>query len=90
MIEGLKSKKIGNLAMDVYEQESELFFDDKSDSVIQDDTFQLLHTFNNVLITGHQAFFTKEALQSIADKTVQNISMFLDGLLPENHSHRVV
>lgn len=73
MIQGLKSKKIGYLGLDVYERESELFFTDHSNEIIQDDDFQRLTTFPNVLITGHQGFFTQEALSEIAHITVDNI-----------------
>lgn len=76
VIEGLKSSKVGHLGLDVYEQESDLFFQDLSDQVIQDDVFERLLTFPNVLITGHQGFFTDEALSSIAQTTLQNISVF--------------
>ncbi len=76
VIEGLKSSKIGCLGLDVYEQEGDLFFQDLSDQVIQDDVFERLLTFPNVLITGHQGFFTAEALSSIAQTTLQNISVF--------------
>ncbi|HLO88559.1 MAG TPA: 2-hydroxyacid dehydrogenase [Nostocaceae cyanobacterium] len=84
VIEGLKSGKIGYLGIDVYEQESELFFENLSDSIIQDDIFQRLTTFPNVLVTGHQAFFTKEALENIADTTLTNISYIENGLFCEN------
>ena len=76
VIEGLKSSKIGYLGLDVYEQEGDLFFQDLSDQIIQDDVFERLLTFPNVLITGHQGFFTAEALSSIAQTTLQNISIF--------------
>ncbi|MDE2365742.1 MAG: 2-hydroxyacid dehydrogenase [Betaproteobacteria bacterium] len=76
VIAGLKSSKIGNLALDVYEQEGDLFFKDLSDQIIKDDIFGRLLTFPNVLITGHQGFFTAEALSSIAQTTLQNISIF--------------
>ncbi|HBL15122.1 MAG TPA: hydroxyacid dehydrogenase [Cyanobacteria bacterium UBA11162] len=75
-IEALKSRKIGYLGLDVYEQESELFFEDLSEEVIEDDVFQRLLTFPNVLITGHQAFFTEDALKNIADTTLSNITDF--------------
>ena len=78
-IEGLKSGKIGNLGLDVYEEEGDLFFEDLSDTVIQDDVFSRLLTFPNVLITGHQAFFTVEALEAIAHDTVGNITAFAAG-----------
>lgn len=76
VIEALKSSKIGSLGLDVYEQEGDLFFKDLSDQVIQDDVFGRLLTFPNVLITGHQGFFTAEALSSIAQTTLQNIAIF--------------
>ena len=73
VIRGLKSGKIGYLGLDVYEEEDKLFFEDLSDQVIQDDIFTRLITFPNVIITGHQAFFTREALTNIADTTLSNI-----------------
>ncbi|MEM7133598.1 MAG: 2-hydroxyacid dehydrogenase [Chloroflexota bacterium] len=76
VIEGLKSGKIGYLGLDVYEEEADLFFEDLSDRVIQDDVFARLLTFPNVLITGHQAFFTENALSNIAEVTLQNIADF--------------
>ena len=76
---GLKSGKIGYLGLDVYEQETDLFFEDLSNQVIQDDVFQRLLTFPNVLITGHQAFFTEEALKNIAETTIGNITDFEQG-----------
>ncbi len=74
VVEGLKSEKIGYLALDVYEEEADLFFEDLSNQVIQDDIFARLLTFPNVIITGHQAFFTRNALQNIAETTLANIS----------------
>ena len=79
VIEGIKSGQIGYLGTDVYEEEEELFFEDLSDTIIQDDTFQLLQSFSNVVITAHQAFFTQEALSNIADTTLSNISTFAAG-----------
>ncbi len=79
MIEGLKSQKIGALGLDVYEEEEELFFQDLSLEIIHDDVFQRLLTFPNVLVTGHQAFFTQEALTDIATTTISNISDFAAG-----------
>ena len=76
VIEGLKSEKIGYLGLDVYEEEADLFFEDLSGTVIKDDVFMRLLTFPNVLITGHQAFFTRNALKSIAEVTLQNVSDF--------------
>lgn len=74
VIGGLKSGQIGGVALDVYEQEADLFFEDLSSEIIQDDVFQRLLTFPNVLITGHQAFFTEEALLAIAKTTMGNIA----------------
>lgn len=74
VINGLKSGQIGNLGIDVYEEEAELFFEDKSSHVMQDDIFARLLTFPNVLITGHQAFFTRNALTQIARVTLGNLS----------------
>ena len=74
VIAGLKSGQIGGVALDVYEQEADLFFEDLSSEIIQDDVFQRLLTFPNVLITGHQAFFTEEALTAIAATTLGNIA----------------
>ena len=78
-IAGLKSGKIGYLGLDVYEEEAELFFEDQSQRAIADDIFARLITFPNVLITGHQAFFTREALSRIAETTIANIQDFADG-----------
>ncbi|MCU0526244.1 MAG: 2-hydroxyacid dehydrogenase [Elainella sp. Prado103] len=75
-IQGIKSGKIGYLGIDVYEQEDELFFEDLSDTVIQDDDFQLLQSFSNVVITAHQAFFTQNALEDISRTTLSNLSHF--------------
>ena len=76
VIDGLKSGKIGYLGLDVYEEEGDLFFEDLSEQVLQDDLFARLLTFPNVLITGHQAFFTDEALTAIAQTTIANVSAF--------------
>lgn len=84
VIQGLKSEKIKYLGLDVYEEESDLFFEDLSGKVIQDDVFMRLLSFNNVLITGHQAFFTVDALQNIAHITLQNITDFEHGAVLVN------
>jgi D-lactate dehydrogenase len=76
VIRGLKSGRIGALGLDVYEEEADLFFEDQSKSYIPDDVFARLLTFPNVLITGHQGFFTREALQAIAETTIANIVAF--------------
>lgn len=73
VINGLKSGTVGYVGLDVYEEEADLFFEDLSDEVIQDDTFVRLQTFPNVLITSHQAFFTKEAVENIKDTTYSNL-----------------
>jgi D-lactate dehydrogenase len=79
VIEGLKSERIGALGLDVYEEEENLFFENLSDRVIADDVFARLLTFHNVLITGHQGFFTAEALRNIADTTLANVTSFQAG-----------
>jgi D-lactate dehydrogenase len=76
VIAGLKTGAIGYLGLDVYEEESDLFFENLSDQVIQDDVFARLLTFPNVLVTGHQAFFTHEALTAICATTVDNLTHF--------------
>jgi D-lactate dehydrogenase len=73
VIEALKSGHLGYLGLDVYEEEADLFFEDLSGQVLQDDVFARLLTFSNVLITGHQAFFTREALAAIAQTTLANL-----------------
>ncbi len=83
LITALKNKKIGAAGLDVYEEESEYFFEDYSNEIINDDTLARLLTFNNVLITSHQAFFTKEALQNISETTLNNIKdYFYNNNLP--------
>ncbi|CAN5722085.1 2-hydroxyacid dehydrogenase [soil metagenome] len=78
-IGGLKKGRLGSLGIDVYEQEEKLFFRDLSGDIIQDDTIQRLMSFPNVIITAHQAFFTKEALTQIADITLGNIKNWSAG-----------
>lgn len=73
VVAGLKCGRIGYLGLDVYEEEADYFFEDLSQKVIADDTLARLLTFPNVVITGHQAFFTEEALQRIADTTLGNV-----------------
>lgn len=79
VIEALKSERLGYLGLDVYEEEADLFFEDLSGRVIQDDVFSRLLTFPNVLVTGHQAFFTRNALARIAEVTMENLSAFEGG-----------
>lgn len=76
VLDGLKSLRIGSLAIDVYEQEEQLFFQDLSGSIIDDEVIMRLMTFPNVIITAHQGFFTKEALTKIAEVTLSNIRSF--------------
>lgn len=78
-IAALKNGQLGALGLDVYEEEADLFFSDLSSQVIQDDVFMRLLTFPNVLITGHQGFFTREALTNIADTTLANVTAFATG-----------
>lgn len=82
VIESLKSGHIAYLGIDVYEQEEKLFFKDLSASIIEDDTIQRLMSFPNVLVTGHQAFFTEEALQQIAEVTLRNVDQLNKGREP--------
>lgn len=77
LIQGIKSKHIGFVGMDVYEEEEKLFFEDLSDQIITDDVFARLQTFPNVLITGHQAFFTHEAMHNIVATTLGNIKSYM-------------
>ena len=86
VIDALKTGKVAHLGLDVYEEESAIFFEDRSDEVLADDVLSRLLTFPNVLITGHQAFFTKEALESIALTTIANITAFERG---DGTLHRV-
>lgn len=80
VVEALKSRKVGFLAIDVYEEEASLFFEDHSSDIINDDTFARLLTFPNVIVTGHQAFLTDHALRNIAEITVQSLMEFHAGL----------
>lgn len=79
LIEALKDKKIGAAALDVYEEEADYFFEDYSNMVIEDDILGRLLSFNNVLVTSHQAFFTKEAVEEITRVTMENIKRFQEG-----------
>jgi D-lactate dehydrogenase len=81
-VRALKSGKIGSLGLDVYEEEADLFFEDLSNQVIQDDVFSRMLTFPNVIITGHQAFFTRTAMEAIAEQTLASITAFEQGQPP--------
>ncbi len=78
LLDGLKLKKIGGAALDVYEEESDIFFEDKSHKIIDDDTLRILLSMPNVVITSHQAFLTNEALENIADVTINNINDYFN------------
>ena len=80
-IDALKTGQLGYLGLDVYEEEEHLFFEDLSETIISDDCFARLQTFPNVLITGHQGFFTREALHNIAETTLNNIRQYAQGTL---------
>jgi len=84
VIESLKTGQIGYLGIDVYEEESGLFFEDRSGDILQDDVIARLMTFSNVLITSHQAFLTDTALKNIADTTIYNLDCFANSSDNEN------
>ncbi len=84
LLEGLKSKKVSGACLDVYEEEADLFYEDFSNQIIQDDILARLLSLPNVLITSHQAFLTQEALQSIAETTYENIAAFFSGDILKN------
>ncbi|TDO96455.1 2-hydroxyacid dehydrogenase [Marinomonas balearica] len=85
-IDGLYQGKIGYLGLDVYEQEGNIFFEDMSDHIIYDSVFQLLLTFPNVIVTGHQGYFTDIALQHIAETTLNNLISFKNGVPIRHHT----
>ena len=89
LIDGLKSGKIGSAGLDVYEEEAGIFFHDLSDKVLTDDVLARLMTFNNVVVTSHQAYLTNEALANIADTTLANIAEFERGKRGGELTHRV-
>jgi D-lactate dehydrogenase len=84
VIEALKTGQIGHLGMDVYEEEAGLFFEDRSEEILQDDVIARLMTFNNVLITNHQAFLTDTALKNIAETTLYNLECFAKAIDNKN------
>lgn len=79
LIAGIRTKQIGAACLDVYEEEGDLFYEDNSGHIIQDDNLVRLIAMPNVLVTSHQAFLTEEALQNIAQTTVENIRLFAAG-----------
>ncbi|MEA4833173.1 D-lactate dehydrogenase [bioreactor metagenome] len=81
LITAIKTHKVGGAALDVYEEERTLFYEDFSDTVIQDDVIARLLSMPNVIVTSHQAFLTKEALENIANTTLSNLSLFFKGVI---------
>lgn len=88
LIDGLKSKKLGGAGLDVYEEESEYFFEDYSNEIVNDDDLQRLLSFPNVIMTSHQGFFTKEAVKAIAQVTMDNFNRFEKGEIVNEVNHR--
>ena len=84
VLDSLKTGHIGSVALDVYEEEGDLFFEDRSDEILDDDNFARLLTYPNVLITAHQAFLTHEALAAIAETTLANVATVLAGEICDN------
>lgn len=85
VIGAMKSRRLGSLGIDVYEEEGDLFFKDLSSEILDDEVFARLLTFPNVLVTGHQGFFTREALANIAETTIANLTGFEDGSVPREN-----
>lgn len=79
LLQGIRSRKVGSAALDVYEEEAGLFFEDQSEAVLDDDTLMLLISMPNVIVTSHQAFLTEEALKNIAQTTLDNIKAYENG-----------
>lgn len=79
LLEAIKAKKVGAAGLDVYEEETDIFYEDYSNKIIQDDTLARLISMPNVLVTSHQAFLTKEALQNIAETTLENLTDYFTG-----------
>lgn len=84
LLEGIKARRIGAACLDVYEEEADLFFEDRSGHIMNDDTLARLITMPNVIVTSHQAFLTEEALANIAETTVKNVTDFFAGRPAEN------
>jgi D-lactate dehydrogenase len=83
LLAGIKSRKVGAACLDVYEEESELFFEDFSGHILEDDTLARLISMPNVIVSSHQAFLTEEALENIAETTVNNLcDFFAEGQCP--------
>ena len=86
LLDALKEGKFGGVALDVYEEEDEYFFEDKSNEIISDDELSRLMTFHNVLVTSHQAFFTNEAMQSICKTSLQNLTDSINATLNKDNT----
>lgn len=84
LLEGIKNHKIGAAGLDVYEEETDLFYEDYSNTIIQDDTLARLISMPNVIVTSHQAFLTKEALENIAETTLENLYQYFNGDIVKN------
>lgn len=78
LLEGIKARKVGAACLDVYEEEADIFFEDRSGHILNDDLLSRLISMPNVIVTSHQAFLTEEALNNIADTTVNNIRSYFD------------
>lgn len=89
LLEGLKSGKVGGVGLDVYEGESPYFFKDNSERLIADEILRELLSLSNVIVTGHQAFLTREAINNIAETTVNNIEEWQSGKLGSSHSNSI-
>ena len=89
LLQGLRSGKIGGVGLDVYEGESPYFFKDNSERVIADDMLRELISLSNVLVTGHQAFLTREAIDNIAQTTIDNIEAWKDGKTASSHPNSI-
>ena len=89
LLTGIKSRKVGAACLDVYEEESDFFFEDFSGHILEDDILARLISMPNVIVTSHQAFLTEEALSNIAETTVQNlISFFVTNQCPNELCYR--
>lgn len=84
LLDALNSRTVGGAGLDVYEEEANLFYEDRSDTIIRDDTLALLVSRPNVILTAHQAFLTEEALHNIAEETIKNLDAFFSGAPLEN------
>ena len=80
LLDGIKKRKVGAACLDVYEEESDLFFEDKSGHILEDDTLARLISMPNVIVTSHQAFLTEEAIEEIAKVTLENATVYEKGL----------